>query len=237
MAMIQTELDTLKEQGYLPLLTGDFNAHVGNDSQGIPRNNKDINWNGRLVREFIHNNNLSIVNKDPVRCTGVFTRITSNSMSILDLVLENNADQLVDKLEIDEYNDVLGGSDHAALFFTVRIPRNLQNHDVNLDKEEFIRGPVASSADSFKTVFETEINLDNWDSLSTQEKCSILQKALLNASKKACSQSTLRKPGGRTNKSVRTLLDKCKQVEAGVKRLNKERLSGMFIGPDEDKKF
>ena len=29
MAMIQTELDTLKEQGHLPLLTGDFNAHVG----------------------------------------------------------------------------------------------------------------------------------------------------------------------------------------------------------------
>ena len=237
MAMIQTELDSLKEQGYLPLLTGDFNAHVGNDSQGIPGNNKDINWNGRLVREFIHNNNLLMVNKDPVRCKGVFTRITSNSMSILDLVLENNADQLVEKLEIDEYNDVLGGSDHAALFLRVRIPRNLQNHDVNLDKEEFIRGPAASSADSFKTMFETEINLDNWDSLSTQEKCTILQKALLNASKKACSQITLRKPGGRTNKSVRALLDKCKQVEAGVKRLNKERLSGMFISPYEDKKF
>ena len=130
-----------------------------------------------------------------------------------------------------------GGSNHAALFFKVRIPRNLQNHDVHLDKEEFIRGPVASSADSFKAMFETEINLDNWDSLSTQEKCLILQNALLNASKKACDQITLRKPGSRTNKSVRALLDKCKQVEAGVKRLNKERLSGMFIGTDEDKKF
>jgi len=62
--LIQTELDTLKEQGYCTLLAGDFNAHVGNDSQGIPRNNKDINWNGKLVREFIHTNNLSIVNKD-----------------------------------------------------------------------------------------------------------------------------------------------------------------------------
>ena len=36
MAMIQTELDTLKEQGYLLLFAGDFNAHVGNDMQGIP---------------------------------------------------------------------------------------------------------------------------------------------------------------------------------------------------------
>ena len=82
---------------------GIFNAHVGNDSQGIPRNNKDINWNGKLVREFIHTNNLSIVNKDQNRCNGGFTRITSNSMSILDLVLEDSiAGHIVDKVEIDE---------------------------------------------------------------------------------------------------------------------------------------
>ena len=37
MAMIQTELDTLKEHGYCALLAGDFNAHVGIDSQGTIR--------------------------------------------------------------------------------------------------------------------------------------------------------------------------------------------------------
>ena len=100
-------------------MAGDFNA-----SQGIPRSNKDINWNGKLVREFIHTNNLSIVNKDQNPCNG-FTRITSNSMSILDLALEDNiTGHLVDKLEFDEYGEVLGGSDHAALFFSVRLPNN-----------------------------------------------------------------------------------------------------------------
>ena len=58
---------------------------------------------GKLVREFIHTNNLSIVNKDQNRCIGGFTRITSNSMSILDLVLEDSiAGHIVDKVEIDE---------------------------------------------------------------------------------------------------------------------------------------
>jgi len=63
-----------------------------------------------------------------------------------------------------------------------------------------------------------------------------LQKALLNASKKACRQIALKKPVSRFNKSARNLLDKCKQVESGVKRLNKERLSGKFSGPHGDEK-
>ena len=159
-------------------------------------------------------------------------------MSILDLVLDENiAGHLVDKLEIDEYGDVLGGSDHAALFFSMRLPNNQQKRDNPQDNELFIRGPVAASADRFKAFFEAEISLDNWDALSTQEKCEVLQKALLNPSKQACSQIAHKKPGGRFNKSARNLLDKCKLVESGVKRLNLERLSGKFSGPNEDEKF
>ena len=150
-------------------MAGNFNA-----SKGILRSNKDINWNGKLVREFIHTNNLSIVNKDQNRCNG-FTRITSNSMSILNLALEDNIiGHLVDKLEFDEYDKVLGGSDHTALFFSMRLPNNQQKRDGPQDNELYIRGPVAASADHF--------SLDNWDALSTQEKCEVLQKALLNAS-------------------------------------------------------
>ena len=217
MAMIQTELDTLKEQGYCALLAGDFNAHVGNDSQGIPRNNKDIDWNGKLVREFIHTNNLSIVNKDQNRCNGGFTRITSNSMSILDLVLEDSiAGHIVDKLEIDEYGDVLGGSDHAALFFSVRLPNNQQKRDGPQDNELFYQRTSCCLSISFQGFLEAEISLDNWDSLSMQEKCEVLQKALLNASKQACSQIAHKKPGGRFFKSARNLLDKFKQVESGM---------------------
>ena len=64
-----------------------------------------------------------------------------------------------------------------------------------------------------------------------------MQKALLNASQQACSQITHKKPGSHFNKSARNLLDKCKHVESGVKRLNLERLSGKFSGPNGDEKF
>ena len=49
-----------------------------------------------------------------------------------------------------------------------------------------------------------------------QEKCEVLQKALLNASKQACSQIAHKNPGGRFFKSARNLLDKFKQVESGM---------------------
>ena len=106
---------------------------------------------GKLVREFIHTNNLSIVNKDQNRCIGGFTRITSNSMSILDLVLEDSiAGHIVDKLEIDEYGDVLGGSDHAALFFSVRLPNNQQKRDGPQDNELFYQRTSCCLSISFQ---------------------------------------------------------------------------------------
>ena len=43
------------------------------DSQGIPGNNPDINSNGRLIRNFVADNGLRVVNGDADRCEGVFT--------------------------------------------------------------------------------------------------------------------------------------------------------------------
>ena len=236
-AMIQSEIEILKEQGYCSVLAGDFNAHVGNDGQGIPKNNRDINWNGTLIRNFIKTNKLNIVNGDQNRCKGLFTRITTNSMSILDLVLEDTSDdQVVDTLEIDEYGDVLGGSDHAALFFNVKIPKIHHAYDPTF-KEEYIRGPVEKTAERFKSSFAKEIDLENWDTKSTQDKCILLQKALVNASKQACNQVAPKRPGGRRHKSARKLQNICKQVEAGVKRLNQEHLNGKFIGQEGDVKL
>ena len=123
--IVLIEIDTLKEQGYSSGLAGDFNAHVRNDSRGIPDNNRDINWNGKHIRHFIQTNNLSIVNRNQDRCQGLFIRITANSMSILDLVLEDNStDKVMDLLVIDKYGDVLVRSYHAALLFNIRYPKD-----------------------------------------------------------------------------------------------------------------
>ena len=119
-AMITAEMSTIGNEGYECLIIGDLNGHIGCDAQGIPGNNPDINVNGTLVRDFIHNTGMKLVNSDQIRCTGVFTRATLNSISCLDLVLEDTkAGEIVQDMFIHENNEILGGSDHSALFITL----------------------------------------------------------------------------------------------------------------------
>ncbi len=121
-AMLQAEVTTLREDGYTCSLAGDFNGHIGADSQGIPGNSPDINTNGRLIRNFVSVNGLRIVNGDANRCEGVFTRMTANSVSALDLVIEDDReDKLVLAMSIDTYGRILGGSDHSAIFFKIKV--------------------------------------------------------------------------------------------------------------------
>ena len=74
--MIQAEMVALPEQGYACLLVGDLMATLG----VMIRNNPDINYNGRLIMEFVFNNDLLIVNAVNGRCSGTFTRVVVNSV-------------------------------------------------------------------------------------------------------------------------------------------------------------
>ena len=93
LAMLQAEITTLREDGYRCSLAGDFSGHIGADSQGIPGNSSDINSNGRLIRNFVSSNGLRTVNGGTNRCEGVFTRLTANSVSALDFVLEDDVEE------------------------------------------------------------------------------------------------------------------------------------------------
>ena len=73
-AMLQSEITILREDGYTCSLVGDFNGHIGVDSQGIPGNNSDVNSNGRLIRNFVASYGLRVVNGDVDHCEGVFKR-------------------------------------------------------------------------------------------------------------------------------------------------------------------
>ena len=118
-SMIQSEMTVLQGEGYSCVLAGDFNGHIGDDEGGVEGNLQDVNHNGRLVRDFIFPNGLSIVIADRERCEGVFTRVGANSVSLLDLVLEDKL--IVQSLVVDEECKLLGGSNHAPLIFTINI--------------------------------------------------------------------------------------------------------------------
>jgi hypothetical protein len=66
-----------------------------------------------------------VVNADKSRCKGIFTRVVSNSVSLLDLVVEDgNPCGVVHSMVIDEFNNLLGGSDHSVLIVTVNMGTN-----------------------------------------------------------------------------------------------------------------
>ena len=157
-AMLQAEITTLREDGYMCSLAGDFNGHIGADSQGIPGNNIDINSNGRLIRSFISANDLRIVNSDAERCKGLFTWITHNSVSALDLVLEDDTDDLlVTEMSKETFGEILGGSDHSTIFYKLRIKSGTST--IEPQEEDLIVGPNQATGEAYREDFEALVSL------------------------------------------------------------------------------
>ena len=115
------------------ILVGDFNAHIGNDEEGIKGNIEKINQNGKRLRSLINRRELFIVN-DTEKCQGKWTREDTNgSKSIIDFVIANeNSINDVENMVIDEQHEfkvsrfmktkkgsVEKPSDHNTIFFEI----------------------------------------------------------------------------------------------------------------------
>ena len=84
------------------LIVGDFNAHIGNDEEGIDGNNEKIGINGKEYRRFIRERQLILCNKT-TKCKGKWTRTNKDAESILDLtVATEEAYEKMNSMEIDE---------------------------------------------------------------------------------------------------------------------------------------
>ena len=153
----------------------------------MPGNNKDINSNGRLIRNFVSKNGLRIVNGDAFRCKGLFTRMTANSVSALDLVLGDDLeDKLVPEMSIDTFGRIQGGSDHSAIFFKLKVNPGTTTGETQEEKP--IIGPTQATSEAYREAFEALVVLADWNPMDTGEKCKFLQETLVGAAKIACNQ-------------------------------------------------
>ena len=110
---------------YEIIILGDFNAHIGNDIEGISMNNPEINNNGIIVREFIKNSNLELINNSS-NTEGTWTwgvQRNNTTPQILDLLLCSPPVQIV-KCHIDENNFIYGtgNGDHCFIYSKLGIP-------------------------------------------------------------------------------------------------------------------
>ena len=224
--MIQAEMVALTEQGYACLLVGDFNGHIGCDDQGVVGNNPDINYNGRLIREFVFNNDLVIVNADKDRCSGTFTRVVSNSVSLLDLAIEGRGPSvLVHSMVVDELNQFLTGSDHSPLIVTLNV--GAEGDDVPVAQEIRVPNPSNLNKDLFQFKFMTLCERIDWGGLDVSQNCEALQNTLVLAADQAGVPAPTSKRSSVASKALGRARARCMRAEAVVRRLSiEQRVTG-----------
>ena len=226
-AMIKYEIETIKADGFECLIVGDLNGHVGNDNEGIPNNLPHVNYNGTLIRDFVSSSNLRIVNADRTRCNGVFTRVTANSISCLDYVLEEVKERTtVSKMTVDVNNEILGGSDHSAVFIELAASKViLDPMDVAAPR---IPNPTPKTASVYARVLDDMLAKLNWSSLSLDEKCTQFQELAVQAAQTTCPPESTRRTF-KSSKAVRRIRTRCILLESSVRKREAAVKLGMGV--------
>ena len=88
----------------------------------------------------------------------------------MDLVLEDGTDDpLVTEMSIDTFGEILGGSDHSAIFFKVRIKSGTSI--IEPQEEDPIVGPNQATGEAYREALEALVLLADWSTMDTGEKC------------------------------------------------------------------
>ena len=117
--VLAEDVKKLRREGFKIIINGDMNGWVGCGLEGIPGNRKEINTNGLRFLDFLDRTGMVHLNGTP-KCTGLFTRHSSNSSTVLDYVSVSKDDlPMIRSVFIDE-NSILGGnSDHVFVITTL----------------------------------------------------------------------------------------------------------------------
>ena len=220
---LQKDLEKLRTDGYEAYILGDFNGHVGNGEDGIVGNLPNVNFNGRLLQDFVSVNTLKMVNADQEITSGIFTRSAGGFSTVLDYVLATGgASSRIRKLHIDEEGEIFSGSDHAGLMLEIEAVEAEPNDD--LEDGDEIRVPGNAIFTEFKTYLDEVLSQQTeYDKLNLNEKCLLLQDVIRKAGMKIFGkpkQKEKQRIKVKISKSLRKLKDRQKWLEKSTKRLS-----------------
>ena len=225
---LQGELRSRVEEGYECLIIGDMNAHVGIPPLGIEGNRTGVNSNGVRLLNFIKNNDMVMLNQDKELCSGLFTRITPFSCSVLDYVLVTRSlhDEVL-RMGVDEGLELFTGSDHVAVRVDVRIPTT--SADPHPPKAKSIRLRGDRDLKLAQDIMDREIDKVDWKSLSLDEKGESVQRILVAANVEAYGTNPLkRKP--RRNKDLKRLQSQRRGAAKEERRLSVLKANKLING-------
>ena len=119
--VLDEDIRKLRKEGFKIMLNGDHNGWVGCGQGGIPGNRKEVNTNGRRFMDFLDRSGMVHLNGTS-KCTGLYTRHSSNSSTVLDYVSVRKEDlPLVKSVFVDENSSLGGNSDHVFLITTLEL--------------------------------------------------------------------------------------------------------------------
>ena len=140
-AHIATHALKARQDNERVIITGDFNAKIGNAIQG---NKEEVSKSGRLLLKTALEQELSILNTSQ-KCEGKWTRILGKERSVLDYIMVRMDDErYISKVRIDEEKEHTPGykegsqvtySDHCAIIVEMQVTEaNLEQHEINTSK-------------------------------------------------------------------------------------------------------
>ena len=140
-AHIATHALKARQDNERVIITGDFNAKIGNAIQG---NKEEVSKSGRLLLKTALEQELSILNTSQ-KCEGKWTRILGKERSVLDYIMVRMDDErYISKIKIDEEKEHTPGykegsqvtySDHCAIIVEMQVTEaNLEQHEINTSK-------------------------------------------------------------------------------------------------------
>ena len=128
---ITNYIEEIKTANIVPILGGDFNCHLGTQEYCKIRGTyKDWNANGKIVAEFILENNFKIVNQEK-HCKGEITWARGIQTGVLDLILTTK-DLKVPAVGIDDRGDSCFPSDHNLVWMTIKDRSKIKSKNENI---------------------------------------------------------------------------------------------------------
>ena len=225
---LQGEVRSRTEDGYLCMIIGDMNAHVGTPPDGIEGNRPGTNTNGEKLLNFVRNNNLLMLNQDKELCSGLFTRITPLSSTVLDYVLVSRAlKNSVARMIIDEQLQWFSGSDHVAVYVEVILPDNKEHIELPKKKGLFLKKD--RDIGLAHRIMDRHINEIDWDSLPLDEKLVNVQQILVSSNVEA--YGTRQAKGVKhKNRKLKRLQQERRRVAQVERRLSVAKINKMLNG-------
>ena len=213
--LLKQEARALRQQGFMILAMGDFNARCGR-IEGLENNTPDLNENSEMFFNFLNETNLLIINSMPI-ARGTFSRLKFGSGhpasgSLLDYgLIDQEYSDSVTSFVIDSDARFQAGSDHALLECTLTFtncPR------VSWQFTDALQYNISSKTkfDKYQLVLDsltTSMSVTSFESLSTDQMLGHISEQLNSAAEKSFGFKIKRKQ--RNRKLPQHVLDDLKR--------------------------